>query len=444
MKKISRTLLALALIVAPACTFAQVTITTIAGTGLAGYSGDHGPATAATFDYPVGAAFDSKGNMYVADGLNNVVRKIDTAGIITTVAGNGTPTHTGDGGPATAATLAGPWCVTVDIHNNLYIADEQNNVIRKVDTAGIITTFAGTGTMGSTGDGGPATAATFNYPNFVRFDSIGNLYVAENGGFKIRKINPAGMITTVAGNGNPTFTGEGGPATAASFAPFGFDFDGHGNLIVADAANNAIRKIDADGIITTIAGTGSPAFSGDGGPATAAAFFNCGQVISDHHGNLLIDDINNNTVRKIDNAGIITTIVGTGAASFSGDGGPATAAELDEPDGITLDAMGFLYISDWQNQRIRKVNLATAAVPATMKSVRAEVYPRPATDILHIDNLERAATYRLTDVKGTVLLQGELDRTGGTLSVKGLADGIYMLELNNGTDRTTTIAVTKQ
>ena len=338
------------------------TITTMAGNGRAltnsGYSGNGGAATNASLNHPGGGALDAVGNLYIADSFNNCVRKVDTNGIMTTVAGNNSKGYSGDGGAATSASLDWPYSVALDAFGNLFIADTWNNRIRKVDTGGIVTTVAGNGTAGYSGDGGAATGAELNWPGAVGLDAVGNLYIADQGNNRIRKVDTNGIITTVAGNGTNGYSGDGGEATNASLnGPSGLGSDAIGNLYIADLGNSRIRQVDPNGIITTVAGNGIAAFSGDGGAGTNASLNNPLGVALDAAGDLYIADQVNQRIRKVDNHGIITTIAGNGIAAFSGDGGTATNASLDYPYSVALDATGNLYIPDTGNNRIREVNL---------------------------------------------------------------------------------------
>ena len=328
-------------------------IETVAGGGPVG---DGGPATAAQLNIPRGVAVDGAGNLYIADRDNHSIRKVDAAGVISTVAGDGTLGFGGDGGPAVAAQLDSPFGVALDAAGNLYIADRGNHSIRKVDPAGGISTVAGDGTRGFGGDGGPATAAQLYVPSGVAVDGAGNLYIADRGNRRIRKVDPAGVISTVAGDGTLGFGGDGGPATAAQLNyPSGVAPDGAGNLYIADRDNHRIRKVDAAGAITTVAG-GGPV--GDGGAATAAQLWSPNSVAPDGAGNLYIADTRNNRIRKVDSAGVISTVAGDGTRGFGGDGGPATAAQLWSPNSVAPDGAGNLYIADGVNNRIRKVDSA--------------------------------------------------------------------------------------
>lgn len=335
-------------------------ISTVAGTGVAGNTGDGGPATAAQMYYPFGLTFDNGGNLYVADLNNNRIRKITPGGLITMFAGTSVSGYSGDGGPASSARLQNPTSMVFDGHGNMFITDHNNQRIRKVTPAGIISTIAGNGTTGFSGDGGPASAATLYSPTGIAIDALGNLFFCDQGNQVVRKIDTNGIITSVAGNLAGAFSGDGGPATAASiYAPNDLIIDGYGNLIISDAGNYRIRKVDTNGIITTIAGNGGTGFSGDGGPATAASIYNPVGLALDGSGNLLFAAQNHHRIRVINNVGIITTLVGSGTAGFSGDGGPATTAQLNNPCDVSMNSLGDLYIADTHNDRIRKVACAT-------------------------------------------------------------------------------------
>ncbi|MCD6013727.1 MAG: hypothetical protein K0Q79_3589, partial [Flavipsychrobacter sp.] len=336
-------------------------IYTIAGNGVSAFSGDGGLATAASLFVPYGITEDNLGNICIGDGENNRIRKINASGIITTVAGTGAPAFSGDGGPATAATFYGITGVVYDAIGNLYVADQDNQRIRKIDTAGIITSIAGSGPTGIfgggySGDGGPATAARLNYPTGMAIDRSGNFYIADQFNNRVRKIDVSGIITTVAGTGVLGFSGDGGPATAAQLDhPCGIAFDPAGNMYITDYNNHRIRKMNTSGVITTFSGGSSAGFAGDGGPASAALFHTPWGITADASGNVYVSDATNNRVRKIDASGIISTIAGTGTAGFLGDGGPAVTARLSNPTGIYVNDTGYIYISDLFNERIRRI-----------------------------------------------------------------------------------------
>jgi uncharacterized protein (TIGR03437 family) len=326
-------------------------ITTVAGNGTAGYTGDGGPATSAQLNNPYGVAVDSaSGNLYIADYLNHTIRKVSN-GVITTVAGTGTAGYSGDSGPATSAQLYRPQSVVLDSGGNLYIADSYNNRIREISN-GVITTVAGTGTAGYTGDSGPAASARLNRPEGVALDSAGNLYIADYNNYRVREVSN-GVIATVAGSGVWGYGGDNGPAIAAQlYLPTGVAVDSAGNLYIADRSNNRIREV-SNGVIGTVAGGGL--VLGDNGPATSAQLYLPAGVAVDSAGSLYIADSLNNLIRKVSN-GVITTVAGNGTPGYSGDNGPATSAQLNGPTAVALDAAGNLYIADYTNCIIRKVS----------------------------------------------------------------------------------------
>ncbi|MHC1685848.1 MAG: DUF4073 domain-containing protein [Clostridiaceae bacterium] len=331
-------------------------ISTVAGSGTQGYSGDGGAATSAQIATPTGVAVDSSGNIYIADRLNNRIRKVDTSGNISTVAGSATGGYSGDGGAATSAQLYSPYGVAVDSSGNIYIADTLNNRIRKVDaTSGNISTVAGGGA--EIGDGGPATSAQLYQPHGVAVDSSGNIYIADRLNYCIRKVDTSGNISTVAGIiTEPGYSGDGGAATSAKLNnPIGVAVDSSGNIYIADTYNNRIRKVDTSGNISTVAGEGTRSYSGDGGAATSAKLNRPNGVVVDSSGNIYIADTDNNRIRKVDTSGSISTVAGTGTQGYSGDGGAATSAQLKWPFGIALDSIGNILFADNGNHRIREV-----------------------------------------------------------------------------------------
>ena len=347
---------------------------TFAGTGEAGAGGDGGPATEAQLSEPRGLAVDGSGNLYVADWGNGRIRRIDAEGVITTIAGTGGRGFSGDGGPATEAQFAAPGWLAVDGSGNLYVSDSFNYRIRRIDAEGVITTIAGTGGRGFSGDGGPATEAQFAAPSGLAVDGSGNLFVVDSINHRIRRIDAEGVITTIAGTGVRGFSGDGGPATEAQFAaPGGLEVDGSGNLYVADSGNHRIRRIDAEGGVTTIAGSG-PGFYlgvplGDGGPATEAQFAAPIDLALDGSGILYVTDLSAIRIRRIDAEGVITTIAGSGPVfsqgGYSGDGGPATEAQFALPRGLAVDRSGNLYVADSGNQRIRVIRPPGERNPVT-------------------------------------------------------------------------------
>lgn len=331
------------------------TIATFAGNGIAAYAGDGGQAINASLNNPKAMAIDSAGNIYIADPGNARIRRVTPAGVITTFAGNGVNTFAGDGGPATSASISDASGIALDAAGNLYIADSSNRRIRKV-SGGIISTVAGTGTQGYTGDGGPAMSATLGRPVALTFDVAGNMYYVDSVNQCVRRITAAGVISTVVGNGVQAFSGDGGQATSASLAfPLGIALDSSGNMYIADANNNRIRKVNSSGIITTVAGNGNGEFAGDGGVATNASLNIPSDVAIDSAGNLYIGDAGNNRVREVNTSGIITTIAGTDENGFSGDGGAPTQAMLNYPWSVKASPSGTIYIGDMANNRVREI-----------------------------------------------------------------------------------------
>jgi hypothetical protein len=347
------------------------TITTIAGTGTAGNTGDSAAATAAQLNAPVGTAVDGAGNIYFADSKNNEVREIlASSGNIIRVAGTGTAGATGDGGAAAAATLSNPSGLAVDGAGNLYIADTGNNKIRLVTAAtGVISTFAGTGIAGYAGDGGLATLAQLSAPYGVAFAPSGLLYIADTGNDAVRVIGlRSGAITTVAGNGSPNFSGDGDSAPFAQLnAPTGVAVAANGIIYIADSGNQRVRQISSAGTISTIAGSGSMGFSGDAGPATNALLSNPAGVAVDSASNVYIADSGNNRVRIV-SGGNINTVVGSGSATgYTGDNGLSSAATLSAPQALVLDGQGNLIVGDTANNVLRKINVSgdTLSFPNT-------------------------------------------------------------------------------
>jgi trimeric autotransporter adhesin len=374
-------------------------LTLIAGNSRAGYSGDGGPAVRAQMNEPSGIATDSAGNIYIADTLNNRIRRVSASGIITTVIGDGRAGSFADGVPATSASLNTPRGVAIDTAGTLYVADSGNARIRKVPTSGIITTVAGNGAYASSGDGGDATSASVG-PEDVAVDQSGNLYISETQFYKVRKVSPAGTITTFAGSGVLGCSGDGvmaetaqigspsriavdrsgnlyiadgcaqirevtpagtittvakRPTSSSQFNPAGVAVTGSGTIFASSFAETLIVKVNASGMLTTVAGNGIYSYSGDGGPATSAQLSHPTSLVIDSAGNLVIADFGNNRVRRVSPAGVITLVAG-GAAGYPNDGGSATSAGLRSPSGLALDATGNLYIAEFSGNRIRRVS----------------------------------------------------------------------------------------
>jgi hypothetical protein len=426
---------------------AQV-ITTIAGDSIRGYSGDNGPATAAELSYPEAVALDTTGNVYIVDNGNARIREINiSSGSITTVAGNGMGGFSGDGGPATAAEL-GAIGIYIDKKNNIYIADEGNSRVRKVDgITKIITTIAGNGTSTyGSGVGGPATAAGV-YPSAVYADDSGNVYIADGYGVDlIQKVSAiTGIITTIAGDGTiGHYAGDGGPATAAEFdTPEGLFGDSVGNIYIADAGNDRIRKITmTTGIINTIVGNGAQGFGGDGGQATNAELYNPSAVVIDATGNIYIADNSNNRIRKVNvSSGIITTVAGDNLKGFSGDGGMATAAELNVPYSVCVNRLGDFYIADDQNSRIRRVSIPAGINELNNGSGEVVVYPNPSNGVFQLkitnyelrinDNVEVYNVLGKKVYSGIANSHGPLANSQITINLNNQPTGIYLYRILN-------------
>ena len=432
-------------------------INTFCGNNSMGYGGIPGPVSQVQFYHPGHIAVDLHDNIYLADNYNHKVYRLDAAtGNISTVAGTGRQgLNHGDGGPATAANILAPVGVVTDLTGNFYFLD-RGIAVRKVDiSTGIISTVAGNGVQyGYSGDGGPATLAKINRASGLAFDRTGNLYIADKENNVIRKVDAAtGTISTVAGNGTAGYSGDGGLATSATLnKPFSVTVDRWNNIYISDNANNVIRRVDAaTGIITTAAGTGIGAYGGDGGPATAATIRYPYGLATDTAGNVFIADQFNQRVRKITIAtGIITTIAGTGTSVYNGDSIPASTANLNNPTGVCFDASGNLYIADNVNNRIRKIiydtipgdtllarvaSINTAAIAASI--ITTKIYPNPARESVIISmkgRIDGITSISITDMTGKVLLNEYTSMLNSpafttTLPLHQFSKGIYFVTI---------------
>ena len=413
-------------------------ISTLYGT-TEGYSGDGDLASNAQLNGPTDLVYDTNGNLFFVDGQNSVVRKIDTNGIISTIAGNGIPGYSGDGGLATDAQLYAPYGIVFDTNNNLYISEIGNNVIRKIDTNGIISTIAGNGIQGYSGDGGLAINAKLHGPYGITFDSNDNLYIGERNNNVIRKIDTNGIITTIAGNGTQGYAGDGGPATSALlYGCRSVTFKDNGDLYISDGNNHVIRKIDTNGIISTIVGNGIQGYSGDGDLAINAQINFPRIVVFDNYDNFYFSESSSHVIRKVDNTGVITTVAGNGTSGYSGDGGIATNAELKAPFGMILDskdAGGNLIFSDNNNNVIRKIdNLVvdnTLNIDKLMDVNDLRIFPNPSHNYIYISGLSQRKNYCIYNTLGSEIKKGVISK-GENININNFTNGLYFLKLDKG------------
>jgi len=416
---------ALALITCITCR-SQIIIT-IAGNGVSGYRGNNCPAIDAELDDPWGIAVDGNGSVYFAEPYSNRIRKVDTNGMITTFAGGGNG-YLGIGGEmATEARLNFPWGVAVDNTGNVYLADTYNYCVRKVDTKGFITTIAGNGIQGMSGYGGAATAAELSNPLGVAVDNKGNVYIAS-GGCQILKVDTTGLINIIAGgNTYCGFSGDGGPATAAAMKEIsGLVVDLSGNIYVGDANNNRVRKVDPSGMITTVAGTDTFGYKGDGWTATAAELWGPIYLALDGIGNLYISDFLNLRVRMVDTNGIINTVAGNGGQIFAGDCGLATKASISGPSGIGIDRKGNLYIADSWNNRIRKVSCCFEEQSDVIKA-----FPNPTSQTLKIQSTGIIKHIAIYNTLGQKVYESSGNNEEIQINIEYLPTGIYLLRVND-------------
>ncbi len=414
-------------------------ITTYAGIGVGGDSGDGGPATLAKIVGNGWGVFDHLGNYYFTSGnWVNKVRKIIPTGVISTFAGDTVASSSGDGGQATAATLNNPEGIAVDKNNNIYIAEHAGARVRKVNIAtGIISTIAGNGIAGYSGDGGPATNASLNGPYSLCFDPYGNLYIADVINGNIRKIDTNNVISTYAGlyGSSSGYSGDGGPATLAGLAVLnGICSDSKGNIYIAHYSN--IRKIDyVTHIISRFAGNSISGFSGDGQVCDSASMNTPTMVAVDACDNLYIVDNGNNRIRKVDiSTRKIITIAGNGNGPYNGDGGLADTSSIYLPSGVAVDTLGNIIINDLVNNRIRKVTQAkcdnsTHLGIEGVKSLGVTVYPNPVNSVLYVECETVMQSVVITNVLGQAVLKGESGELRAVVPVGQLAAGVYILEV---------------
>lgn len=410
-------------------------IITWAGTGIAGYSGDGHYATGANLNGPLCIALDKYNNLYVSDFYNNRVRKVKVSdSSIVTFAGNGIAGCTGNGSAATAAEVDAHG-VAADFRGNVYLSDPNYAVIRKVNTTGIISNYAGTGLLGYSGDNGAATSAKLNKPYGMTCDKRGNLYFADAGNSVIRKIDTLGTITTIAGTGVPGYSGDGGAATAAQLdSPYAVALDAMGNLFIADHNNDVVRMVDPTGLISTYAGIYNLiGYTGDGGIAAAATLHYPTGVAVDTAGNLFISDSYNNVIRMVEVLTTkITTVVGNGYAGFGGDLGFPTGANLFHPYDVAVDTFGSIYIADANNERIRKVLPASLlSVKEVISEVGVSAYPNPFDNTITVTGLATSDKICVIDITGKAVTEVTTAAKAGSrvIMLDNLTPGNYLLQV---------------
>ena len=413
-------------------TRAQGIITTIAGGSTNGYNGDTIMAIHAELQGPYSVALDGLGNYYIADGYNNRIRKVDAAGIITTVAGTSLGSYNGDGIPAITAEIYRPIGITCDHSGNVYFADAFNNRIRKIDvTTGIISTIAGTGVAGYNGDNVTANTAQINTPHGVAFDATGNLYIADEGNSRVRKINTSGVITTIGGTGVASYTGDNGPAINADIDfPYGIVVDDTGNIYFSDYIEDVVRKINTFGVITTIAGSITAGPIGDGGPADSAKLLSPTGLAIDNLGDLYVADGDHDRIRKVTmSTGIITTVAGS-VGGYGGDNGLATLAKLAQPAGIAIDGSSNLYITDFGNSRIRFVTSTDAVKVLQNEMETLDVYPNPTRGSFTLkitSGINEKVPVIITNVLGQKVKELAVASNSAEIISLNVPDGIYFL-----------------
>ncbi|MBL7692411.1 MAG: T9SS type A sorting domain-containing protein [Flavipsychrobacter sp.] len=414
-------------------------IVPIAGSG--GTVDADGPATAVSLDYPLRIAFDDTGSLYICDCYHHKLRKVKPSyqGYMTTIAGNGVSGDWGDGGPASAAGLGALYDVAVDKKGNIFLADAFYNKIRKIDKNGIITTFAGTGVAGFNGDGIAATSAFLNEPFAVRVDDTGNVYIGDRSNYRLRKVDTFGVITTIAGTGVAGFSGDGGSATLAQTnGLISIALDTAYNIYFSDSTR--VRKIATDGTITTVAGNGIVAFTGDGGPATAAAI-RPAAIFVDKTGILYIADGTNDRIRKVGVDGVINTIAGTGMAGNSGDWGPPLLATLCAPYGIAVNNDGDIYFSNLCSARVKMItNKDLASVRSEAKVLPAMVVaPNPGHGKIRVTltgQWHGIVKITATNDAGKVITQFQGRSSTINESPDQLPPGVYVITATDNSEHT--------
>ncbi len=408
------------------------TVITFAGNGSGTYGGDGGEAILAGIKKPNSMAIDKSGSMFIVESGTCRIRKMDKYGFISTIAGNGICGYDGDNGPATNAQLDGPVSIAIDTLGGIYFSTAGDHRIIKISASGIITTIAGDGTFGYNGDSIPATSAKLFYPYLGVVDHYGNLYFSDYDNHRIRKIDTAGIITTIAGNGTNSSSGDNGPATAAALAgPAWITMTASGEFYIPDNSSNNIRKISSSGIITTIAGTGMLGNTGDGGPATNATFILPNSVAVDNSGNVFVADYGAYVIRKIDSSGIITTIAGTDTPGYSGDGCPAITAEFTSPNVIAFNANGNLFISDINMKRIREIIYHPERI-TNQNSIQNSIaiFPNPAKNEITIIASDEITDVTIVNVIGWAIIRNPYNKKQVQIDISDLPTGLYFIRAN--------------
>lgn len=408
-------------------------IATYAGNGSLTASGDGGQAINAGISSPNGIALDLQGNLYIASPNFYNIRKVTTNGVISTIAGNGTSGSSGDGGPATSAQINVHHGIAVDNNGNIYFSEQINHKIRKINTSGIISTYAGTGAMGFSGDGSLATSAKLNNPIGICVDGIGNLYVADANNHRIRKISTSGIITTIAGNGTGGYSGDGFLAINAKInVPEGVAVDLNGNVYLTDG-NYTVRKINTSGIISTVAGNTLLGFAGDGGLATNAKI-SAKDVKVDSFGNLYLVDFLYHVIRLVKTDGVISTIAGQdGIMGFSGDGGNPLLALFNYPYKIAVDQNCDIYISDLMNYRVRKITNSGCYVGIRKNYLNNafNISPNPSNGQFTFEGITENLSIEVTDLTGRIVYTDRLDKSKNSIDLQGMNSGLYLYKLRN-------------
>jgi hypothetical protein len=412
-----------------------------AGNGNTGFSGDGGIAVNAQLKFTEGVAVDANGNVYITDSNNHRIRKVAPGGIITTICGQSSSGFFGNGILATSASLNNPTGITIDAAGNIYFCDSGNSAIRKINTSGIITTLAGNGIGSYSGDGGPAVSATLSNPKGISVDGSGNIYIADYSNNCIRKISSTGTITTIAGNGSPGFSGDGGLAVSSQLSlPEAVLVDASGNIYISDSFNHRVREINTSGIINTIAGNGGAGFSGDGGNATLASVKEPRGLILDGTGNLFIAS-NSGRIRVINSVGIINTFCGTGVLGNSGNGGPANLAQMILPTGLAIDPANNVFLCDPGSSVVRIIcstscPLGTGIDGIDINGLSPLLSPNPVLNILNLKagnaDLDNSVVKILNFLGETVLMQD----FSNTVDVSTLPIGVYNLKIVSQNNQT--------